>query len=145
MNIIPLIKCKKSNLLMTSTNLKRYGSINAESISKDLGKKEGIFEILSKKEAANLRKELERLQCYLSGIRDMPKVPDIIIVIDQRRELIAIKEAISLKIPIISVLDTNCDPNLVDVPIPGNDDSIGSIRLILQTLGKNIKNGKLAM
>jgi small subunit ribosomal protein S2 len=107
--------------------------------------KEGIFEILSKKEAANLRKELERLQCYLSGIRDMPKVPDIIIVIDQRRELTAIKEAISLKIPIISVLDTNCDPNLVDVPIPGNDDSIGSIRLILQTLGKNIKNGKLAM
>jgi small subunit ribosomal protein S2 len=66
------------------------------------------------------------------------------IVIDQRRELTAIKEAISLNIPIISILDTNCDPDLVDVPIPGNDDSIGSIKLILQTLGNNIRNGALS-
>jgi small subunit ribosomal protein S2 len=65
------------------------------------------------------------------------------VLIDQRRELTAIKEAISLKIPIISILDTNCDPDLVDIPIPGNDDSIGSIKLILQTIGKNIKNGAL--
>jgi small subunit ribosomal protein S2 len=106
-------------------------------------KKDGIFEILPKKEAASMRKELERLQNHLGGIKDMPRIPDVMIVIDQRRELTAIKEARSLKIPIISILDTNCDPDLVDVPIPGNDDSIGSLKLILQTLGKSIKNGAL--
>ena len=71
----------------------------------------------------------------------MPRIPDILVVIDQRRELTAIKEARSLGIPIVSILDTNCDPDLVDVPIPGNDDSIGSIKLILKTLGKSILNG----
>jgi|TARA_B110000046_G_C12973493_1_gene390038 small subunit ribosomal protein S2 len=98
---------------------------------------------LPKKEAANLRKELEKLQKHLGGLKDMPGIPDVLIVIDQRRELTAIKEAISLNIPIISILDTNCDPDLVDIPIPGNDDSIGSIKLILKTLGKSIVNGKL--
>ena len=106
--------------------------------------KDGIFEILPKKEAAGMRKELERLQNHLGGLKEMPRIPDVMIVIDQRRELTAIKEAISLNIPIISILDTNCDPDLVDVPIPGNDDSIGSIKLILQTLGNNIRNGALS-
>ena len=91
-----------------------------------------------------MRKELERLQNHLGGLKEMPRIPDVMIVIDQRRELTAIKEAISLNIPIISILDTNCDPDLVDVPIPGNDDSIGSIKLILQTLGNNIRNGALS-
>ena len=72
----------------------------------------------------------------------MPRTPDVLIVVDQKRELTAIKEAISLNIPIISILDTNCDPDIVDVPIPGNDDSIGSIKLILQTLGSNILFGQ---
>ena len=73
----------------------------------------------------------------------MPSIPDVLIVIDQRRELTAIKEAMSLKIPIISILDTNCDPDLIDIPIPGNDDSIGSIKLILKILGQSIVNGTL--
>jgi len=73
----------------------------------------------------------------------MPSIPDIVIIIDQKRELTAIKEAISLNIPIISILDTNCDPNLVDIPIPGNDDSIGSIKLILKQLSQSIINGSL--
>lgn len=73
----------------------------------------------------------------------MPSIPDILIVVDQRRELTAIKEARSLNIPIVSILDTNCDPDLIDVPIPGNDDSIGSIKLILKTLSKSIINGYL--
>ena len=105
---------------------------------------DGIFDILPKKEAANMKKELEKLQKHLGGIKEMPRVPDVIIVVDQRRELTAINEAINLNIPIISILDTNCDPDLVDIPIPGNDDSIGSIKLILKTLGKSILNGSVS-
>ena len=71
----------------------------------------------------------------------MPQIPDVMIVVDQKRELTAIKEAITLDIPVISILDTNCDPEIVDIPIPGNDDSIGSIKLILQTLSANISAG----
>ena len=104
---------------------------------------DGIFEILPKKEAASMNKELDKLQKHLGGIKDMPRVPDVIIVVDQRRELTAIKEAMNLNIPVISILDTNCDPDLVDIPIPGNDDSIGSIKLILKTLGKSILNGSV--
>ena len=91
-----------------------------------------------------MKKELEKLQKHLGGIKEMPRVPDVIIVVDQRRELTAINEAINLNIPIISILDTNCDPDLVDIPIPGNDDSIGSIKLILKTLGKSILNGSVS-
>jgi len=104
---------------------------------------EGVLDLLPKKEAASIRKELDKLQRHLVGIKNMPNVPDVLIIIDQRRELTAIKEAISLKIPIISILDTNCDPDLIDIPIPGNDDSIGSIKLILKTLGQSIVNGTL--
>jgi small subunit ribosomal protein S2 len=101
----------------------------------------GVFEILPKKEAAIIKKELKKLKNHLDGIKNMPRIPDILVIIDQRRELTAIKEAISLNIPIISLLDSNCDPDLVNLPIPGNDDSIGSVKLILKTLGKSILNG----
>ena len=88
---------------------------------------DGIFDLLPKKEGSNSRKELEKLRLHLNGIKDMPRIPDVMIVVDQHRELTAIKEAISLNIKIISILDTNCDPDIIDMPIPGNDDSIGSI------------------
>ena len=103
---------------------------------------DGIFDLLPKKEVASTRKELEKLRMHLNGIKDMPRIPDVMIVVDQRRELTAIKEAISLNIPVISILDTNCDPDIVDIPIPGNDDSIGSIKLLLNTLGSNILSGQ---
>jgi small subunit ribosomal protein S2 len=103
----------------------------------------GILELLPKKEASTVRKELERLEKHLGGIKDMPRIPDIIILVDQRRELTAIREARSLNIPIVSIIDTNCNPDLIDVPIPGNDDSIGSIKLILKELRKNILKGLL--
>lgn len=103
----------------------------------------GILELLPKKEASTIRKELERLEKHLGGIKDMPRIPDIIILVDQRRELTAIREARSLNIPIVSIIDTNCNPDLIDVPIPGNDDSIGSIKLILKELRKNILKGFL--
>lgn len=104
---------------------------------------EGILDLLPKKEAATLRKELEKLQRHLGGLKNMPNKPDVLIVIDQKREMTAIKEARSLNIPIISILDTNCDPDLVDIPIPGNDDSIGSIKLILKSLSSSIVSGNL--
>ena len=103
---------------------------------------DGIFDLLPKKEGSSARKELEKLRLHLGGIKDMPRIPDVMIVVDQHRELTAIKEAISLNIKIISILDTNCDPDIIDMPIPGNDDSIGSIKLILQTLGSNISSGQ---
>jgi small subunit ribosomal protein S2 len=72
----------------------------------------------------------------------MTHLPDIVIVIDQKREMTAIRECKKLGIPIVSILDTNCDPDLVDIPIPGNDDAIGSIKLILQSLSENIIIGQ---
>jgi small subunit ribosomal protein S2 len=102
----------------------------------------GIFNLLSKKEASLYNKELQTLRKYLKGIQNMEKLPDIAIIIDQNYEKIAVKECRSLGIPIISILDTNCDPNLIDIPIPGNDDGLDSIELILKVLSKSILRGK---
>jgi len=86
-------------------------------------------------------KELEKLRKHLNGIKDMPRLPDVAIIVDQKREMTAIRECRKLGIPVISILDTNCDPDLVDIPIPGNDDAVRSIKLILQALTDNINNG----
>ena len=102
----------------------------------------GHFEVLTKKESAIAKKELDKLRKYLNGVKHMKKRPDIIIVIDQKREMNAIKEALKLKIPIVSILDTNCDPDLVDIPIPGNDDALRSIKFILQNLANQIILGQ---
>ena len=99
---------------------------------------DGTLDKLPKKEAALTKKELEKLQNRLGGIKNMPRIPDAVIVVDQLNEMTAIKEATTLNIPIISLLDTNCDPDLIDYPIPANDDSISSIKLILQSLSSNI-------
>ena len=103
---------------------------------------EGIFDILSNKEASNLKKELEKLHCLFDGIKYMGRIPDVIIIVDQTIEMTAIQEASILNIPIISILDTNCDPDLVDIPIPGNDDAVRSIKLILKTLSDSILLGQ---
>ena len=85
---------------------------------------------MTKKEAALRRKKLVKLRKYLDGIKTMSSLPDVVIIIDQKREITAITECQKLNIPIVSILDTNCDPDLVDIPIPGNDDAIRSIELI---------------
>lgn len=103
---------------------------------------ENNFDLLTKKEAASRKKELKKLRKHLSGIKEMKRLPDVAIIIDQKREITAIKECRKLGIPIISILDTNCDPNLVDIPIPGNDDAVRSIKLILKSLTDNIIAGK---
>lgn len=98
--------------------------------------------LLTKKEAALRRKELQKLRKHLDGIKKMETLPDVVIVIDQKREMTAIHECRKLGIPIVSILDTNCDPDLVDIPIPGNDDAVKSIKLIIKSLTDNIIIGK---
>ena len=104
-----------------------------------------VFELLPKKEASLRRKELEKLRKHLNGIKNMPRIPDVAIVVDQKREMTAIRECRKLGIPIISILDTNCDPDLVDIPIPGNDDAVRSIKLILKSLADSINAGNPSM
>jgi small subunit ribosomal protein S2 len=111
---------------------------------KDLEKQEAsnTFDLLTKKEAALRRKELKKLRQHLDGVKTMENLPDVAIIIDQKREMTAIKECKKLGITIVSILDTNCDPDLIDVPIPGNDDAVRSIKLILKSLTDNIIAGK---
>ena len=103
---------------------------------------DNTFNLLTKKEAAIRRKELKKLRRHLDGIKSMERLPDVAIIIDQKREMTAIKECKKLNIPIVSILDTNCDPELIDVPIPGNDDAVRSIKLILKSLTDSIIVGK---
>jgi len=93
-------------------------------------KADGSFDELSKKEASQLNKELLKLKKNLDGVRQMKKFPSTLFIIDPMRETIAVKEAVKLKIPIVALVDTNCDPGLIDYVIPGNDDAIRSIKLV---------------
>lgn len=104
--------------------------------------KAGIIDQLPKKEAACLRKELEKLKRHLGGIKDMKKLPDVAIIVDQKREVTAIQECIKLGITTLCILDTNCDPDLVDIPIPANDDAIKSIKLIISKIASAILEGQ---
>ena len=101
-----------------------------------------VFDLLPKKEASVRLKELEKLRKHLNGVKNMERLPDVAIIVDQKREITAVRECRKLGIPIISILDTNCDPDLVDIPIPGNDDAVRSIKLILKSLADNIILGK---
>ncbi|MEG3439211.1 30S ribosomal protein S2 [Pannus brasiliensis CCIBt3594] len=102
----------------------------------------GALDRRPKKEASVLRRELAKLEKYLGGIKTMRRLPDVVVIVDQRREYNAIQECQKLGIPIISLLDTNCDPDLVDVPIPANDDAIRSVKLILGKLSDAIIEGR---
>ena len=111
---------------------------------KELNTKEesGELNSLPKKEAALLRRERDKLQQNLGGLTKMLQVPDIAIVVDPKREATAIAECKKLGITIISILDTNCDPNVVDIPIPANDDAVRSIKLVISTLSDAVITGK---
>ena len=110
---------------------------------KDLEQKEesGYLDQLPKKETATLRRELEKLRKNLNGIKNMKRLPDLVVIVDQKRESTAVQECITLGIPIVSLLDSNCDPDLTDVPIPANDDAIRSIKLVLGKLADSICEG----
>ncbi len=100
--------------------------------------KDGIFEVLTKKETAGLRDEMEKLERYLGGIKTMPKLPGLIYIVDLKKERIALAEARKLGIPVVAIVDTNCDPDEVDFPIPGNDDAIRAIKLITGKIAEAI-------
>jgi len=100
--------------------------------------KDGTFEVLPKKEVIGIKKEYEKLNKNLRGIRDMKKIPDAMVIVDPRKEEIAIKEARILGIPVFGVVDTNCDPDMVDYVIPGNDDAVRSVKLMIGVLGNAI-------
>ena len=95
---------------------------------------EGKFELLPKKEVIKIKKEYDKLNKNLRGIREMKKLPDALVIVDPRKEEIAIKEARKLNIPVFGVVDTNCDPDMVDYVIPGNDDAVRSVKLMIGVL-----------
>nr|WCH56120.1 ribosomal protein S2 [Calliblepharis sp.] len=103
--------------------------------------KSGMIDRLPKKEAAKTRRELYKLKKHLDGIKDMKKIPDLIIIVDQKRETTAIQECIKLGIPTICILDTNCNPEIIDIPIPANDDAIRSIKLVISKIADAILEG----
>ena len=103
---------------------------------------DGSIDLLTKKEALMLRRKKEKLVAYLGGIKDMKALPDMIFVIDVVKEKIAVAEANRLKIPVVAPLDTNCDPDVVDFPIPGNDDAIRSVQLFCKEMAEAINEGK---
>ncbi len=103
---------------------------------------DGSFYVLPKKEVLELRKEKERLYRFLGGIRNMRKIPDAVFIIDPRKERIAVAEARKLGIPIIAIVDTNCDPDEIDLVIPGNDDAIRAVRLLTGKLADAVIEGR---
>lgn len=105
-------------------------------------KTDGTFEVLTKKEVAKLNKELDRLKKNFSGIVEMKKLPDALFIIDITKEQTALREAIRLNIPTVAIVDTNCNPDLVNYPIPGNDDAMKAVKLITSVIASSITEGK---
>ena len=103
---------------------------------------DGSLSVLPKKEVATIRAEKEKLSKYLDGIKEMGGMPQLIFVVDPKKEKIAINEARILGIPVIGLVDTNCDPDEVDIAIPGNDDAIRAVKLITETLANAVIEGK---
>ncbi len=111
---------------------------------KDLEKMEqdGTFDVLPKKEVILLKKEMEKLEKNLGGIKEMDKLPGVIFLVDPKKERIAILEAKKLNIPVVGIVDTNCNPEDLDYPIPGNDDAIRAVKLIADVMANAIIEGK---
>jgi len=103
---------------------------------------DGTFDLLPKKEVIKLRAEIEKLEKFLGGIQDMKKIPGAMFIVDPRKERIAVSEAKKLGIPIIAIVDTNCDPDEIDAVIPGNDDAIRAVKLIASTIAAAVIEGR---
>lgn len=103
---------------------------------------DGTFTVLPKKEVMKLQAEKEKLNRFLGGIKEMPGLPNAVYVVDPRKERIAVAEARKLGIPVIAIVDTNCDPDEIDYVIPGNDDAIRAVRLITSKLADAVLEGK---
>ena len=116
-----------TNFKTIQTRIKRLKEIEARA-------EDGTFDVLPKKEVIGLKKEWEKLEKNLGGIKEMKKIPDAIFVVDPKKERICIQEAHTLGIPLIGIADTNCDPEELDYVIPGNDDAIRAVKLIVSTM-----------
>ena len=103
---------------------------------------DGTFDLLPKKEVSKLNLEIEKLEKFLGGIKDMKKLPSALFVVDPRKEKIAVAEARKLGIPIVAIVDTNCDPYEIDYVIPGNDDAIRAVRLLSATMADALIEGR---
>jgi small subunit ribosomal protein S2 len=103
---------------------------------------DGTFELLPKKEVIKLNLEIEKLEKFLGGIENMKKIPGAMFIVDPRKERIAVKEAKKLGIPIIAIVDTNCDPDEIDAVIPGNDVAIRAVNLIAETIANAVIDGR---
>ena len=125
--------------------LTNFGTIRARvQRLKELEKMEedGTFEVLPKKEVILLRKEMQKLETNLGGIKEMEEIPGVIFLVDPKKECNAINEAKKLNIPTVGVVDTNCNPELLDYPIPGNDDAIRAVKLITDVMANAVIEGK---
>lgn len=126
----------------TLTNFKTIRS-RIEKLNKlNQMEKTGEFDFLPKKEVASLKAERDKLDKFLGGIKDMTKLPGVIFVVDSKKEAICVKEAKLLNIPVVGLIDTNCDPDSVDVVIPGNDDAIRSVKLIASAMADAVIEAK---
>lgn len=103
---------------------------------------DGTMEVLPKKEVTKLKNEKEKLKKFLGGIKNMTSLPGALFVVDPRKEKIAVSEAKKLDIPIVSIVDTNCDPDEIDLVIPGNDDAIRAVKLLTQKIADSVLEGK---
>ena len=124
-----------TNFKTIQSRIKRLKDIKAM-------EEDGTFEVLPKKEVIALRKELEKLQKNLGGIEEMKRLPDLIFVVDPKKEHICITEAHALGIPLVGICDTNCDPEELDYVIPGNDDAIRAVKLIVSKMAEAVIEAK---
>lgn len=125
----------------TLTNFPTIQKRIARLVQLEKMQEDGTFDVLPKKEVILLKKEMERLEKFLGGIKNMKKVPDAMFIIDPRKERIAVAEAQKLGIPIVAIVDTNCDPDEIDVIIPGNDDAIRAVKLLTNKMAEAILEG----
>ena len=137
---MPYVNYRWLGGMLTNTNTIKKSIKKLELIKKM--REEGQTALLTKKEALMLARKEEKLEQYLGGIKDMKKMPDMMFIIDCAKEDIAVAEARRLGIKIVSPVDTNCDPDLIDLPIPGNDDAIRSIELFCNEFAAAINEGK---
>lgn len=105
-------------------------------------REDGTFDLLPKKEVVGLELEIEKLEKYLGGITEMKKIPDAMFIVDPRKERIAVSEAMKLGLPIVAIVDTNCDPDEIDYVIPGNDDAIRAVKLIAGAIANAVIEGR---
>ena len=124
------------------TNFKTIQSRIARLKEIETMQEDGTFDVLPKKEVINLKKELEKLQKNLGGIKEMKRLPDAIFIVDPKKERICVQEAHALGITLIGIADTNCDPDEVDYVIPGNDDAIRAVKLIAGAIANAIIEGR---